>query len=184
MENWKNISGTDGEYQVSDEGRIRRVYRSEISFKRNGSRYKYLKPTRHKGHGTDYLSVVLSRFQRRELVHRLVAKEFIDNPNNYPQVNHINGIGTDNRVCNLEWCTNRQNALHAKANDRTNPNFKGKPIRCVETGMEFGSSFEAADYVNHERFKDSHRIKSLATNIRACVYGKRPMAYGYHWEQF
>lgn len=182
MERWKTISDTDGRYQVSDEGRVRRVLTTSKAIAKYGN-YRYLKLVKHKGNRTDYFDIALGG-KRRELVHRLVAQAFIPNPNNYPQVNHINGDGKDNRVCNLEWCTNRQNALHAKENGWTNPNFKGKPIRCIETGMEFGSSFEAASYINENKFGNSHRIKSIATNIRACAYGKRPMAYGFHWEQF
>lgn len=183
MEIWKDINWLEGNYQVSNEGRVRRVYNDPRTARINNSQYRYLKPIRHHGHGTDYLDIALGGKNVRQLVHRLVAIAFIDNPDNLPQVNHKNGNGMDNRVENLEWCTNRQNALHAKANGRTNPYHEGVDLRCKETGQCFGSSFEAADYINHSKYQDSRRIKSLACNIRAAASGKRPIAYGYHWER-
>lgn len=179
MEIWKDIDGTNGRYQVSSEGRVRRVF-TDPRYVRKYDGFRYMKLVRHKGKRTDYLAVALGG-ERQELIHRLVANAFLPNPEHLPQVNHINGNGCDNRVENLEWCTNRENALHAKENGWTRPYKEAVPIKCMENGIVFGSSFEAADFVNRTKYMDSHRIKSLACNIRLCANGNRPSAYGYHW---
>ena len=110
---WKDVVGYEGYYQVSNLGRVRSLDREvplgETTKKNKG---KIRKQVPHK---KGYLMLNLSKNKEVKgyLVHRLVALHFVDNPNDYPEVNHINGIKDDNRAANLEWCTRKQNLSHA-----------------------------------------------------------------------
>ena len=101
MEIWKDIEGFEGKYQVSSWGRVRNAITECI-----------IKPYRnHKG----YLKIGLTKGDKcvKFRLHRLVAKAFIPNPDNLPQVNHKDGNKANNSFTNLEWVTNIDNAQHA-----------------------------------------------------------------------
>lgn len=117
---WKAVEGYEKRYLVSNLGRIKRPTRIEVRNNRARRPQEYrikeafLKcPINKEGYRNLNLKNGVHVKSKLERVHRLVAKAFIPNPKNLPFVNHINGIKTDNRVENLEWCTPQYNAKHA-----------------------------------------------------------------------
>lgn len=100
LEIWRDIDGYDGKYQVSTWGRVRSA---------NG----ILKPYEN---SKGYLKIGLTKDGecRKHRVHRLVAEAFIENPENYPQVEHIDGNNQNNSITNLMWVNNEINTLRAR----------------------------------------------------------------------
>jgi hypothetical protein len=106
---WKNLEKFEG-YQVSNLGNIRSVDRYRKGKNNTLAKIKGRSLTIRKNK-RGYLECRIKNIDK--VIHRLVAQTFILNPKFKPQVNHINGIKTDNRSENLEWCTNSENQIHA-----------------------------------------------------------------------
>ena len=155
-ERWKDIQGFEGLYQISDWGRVKALART-LPHKTYGQwtiKEKILKPSLNGKNSRGYLFVVL--FDRNKKIHnarihRLVAKHFVNNPNEdiYTQVDHIDGNKTNNYYKNLEWVTPLENTRRALNNGlipakSTDKRYCMKKVICIETGKIFNSVKEAA----------------------------------------
>lgn len=145
QEIWKPVPGYEGYYEVSSLGRIRSIDRCTKN--RWGSetfhRSQVMKCRIFKN---GYAHVKLTKDGKRyePSVHRLVAIAFIPNPNELPQVNHIDGDKANNTVQNLEWCTGSENQLHSRRVLNRVCGLPRKAVMCLETGITYESSHHAA----------------------------------------
>ena len=156
-EEWRDIPGYEGLYQVNRTGEVRNK-KSQLLKHRNNDR--------------GYPHVWLSKNGKLKAiaVHRVVASAFVANPEDFPEVNHINGVKTDNRAENLEWCTisyNRKHSSYILNNESGKPK---RPVICLDTGVMYPSVAEAA-----------RAVSGFKQNITRCCQGKRNTTQGLRW---
>lgn len=124
---WKDVNEFENQYQISNFGRLRSKSRKiNSSISRCGFRiYKAkIRSQQDNGNGYKQCSVQIKRKRYIEYTHRLVAKYFLSNPENKHEVNHIDADKSNNSVSNLEWCTLKENRLHAIKNGLINKGEK------------------------------------------------------------
>lgn len=151
---WKDIKGFEGLYKISNTGKI-------LSLKyKNGRKPTLKKPNLCK---EGYYVINLCKDYKNKIcrVHRLIAEAFIPNPENKPQVDHINAVRTDNRIENLRWVTNFENSRNPITYEKIKKNGREKielakkacmkKIRCVETGKIYDCRKQVIDELGGEK---------------------------------
>ena len=165
IEIWKDIVGYEGKYKVSNNGNIKAT-----SYNRMGK--ERILSGRITG-GYSRIALYNNGKVANKYVHRLVAEHFIQNPNNYKEVNHIDGNKLNNHVDNLEWVSAKQNSTHAVMTKlRILPTYKviqrNKNRLVIQ---EWNSISEICNQYGYE-----------SSMIYKCCENKLDSAYGYRWE--
>ena len=168
MEEWRDIEGYEGLYQVSSEGRVRSV--------RN---QKLMKPkTDKKGYKVIQFSV--NGEKKGFKVNRLVAQAFIENPNNLPCTNHKNCITDDNRVENLEWCDYLYNNHYGNRIEKASGKMVNNPrISKVVYKYTLDGQF-VAQYPSANEAQRDMGIR-YSKGVSMCCRGINKTYKGYRW---
>lgn len=170
MEEWKNISNFPN-YQVSSFGNVKNVKTCKLM--RLNTRCGYLK-----------VSLVSKNSKKDHLVHRLVALEFLDNPENKTDVNHKDKNGLNNNLSNLEWMTRQENNIHRCKGTKITSNKK-KPIFRIDSNtnkvLDKYNSIELAGIWAFDNgfTKSPHNGRNAIGN---CVCGLSNKAYNFKWQ--
>lgn len=189
MEIWKDIKGFEGLYQISNYGNIKSLERTfEYIGKNQFGEFKTIK--KHKEmiikqsiNGNGYYQVCLRKenIKKNLLVHRLIAEAFIDNPDNKPTINHIDGNRLNNSINNLEWATMLEQQIH-RVYYLGHKNIIGEKCRNARIQQQ-KRKVKRSDGIIFDSIKEAaNGNESLRKNINKCVRGHQKTAGGYSWQ--
>lgn len=171
MEIWKDIAGYEGYYKVSNLGRVK-----SLNYRNKGYE-QILKP---KKHNKGYLQIqLMGNGNKTFTIHRLVANAFLENPNNYPCVNHKDENKLNNHVDNLEWCDMKYNAnysisLHPNRNAKRHGRLCERKINQYDKQGKLIKTWENSRNIFLETGMSNWSISE-------CCRGNRKTAYGFIW---
>lgn len=155
---WKEIQGYEGLYAVSSKGRVKNIKTGKV-LKNRINPHGYAIVALYKGNGTKPKAV---------MVHRLVAQAFIPNPENLPQINHIDEDKRNNNVINLEWVSASQNQRHSAHQYSCR-------INQLSLDGELVKEWESSHEIERE-------LGYIYGNIIQCCKGKYKQMYGFKWQ--
>lgn len=194
MENeiWKDVPNYEGYYQVSNLGNVKSLSRKRKAGIENVFailKERYLTPKDNK-HGYLYVDLSKEKNVKRFYIHRLVLMAFLDNYDGSKEVNHINEIKSDNRLCNLELCNHKYNANYGTKIERTKATMiKNDSINKIIMKRNLNGSYGAEKSVIAVKdnivldFKSiseaSRKLGVSAGHICNCCKGIRNIANGY-----
>lgn len=177
---WKDVSGFEGYYKVSNLGRVKSLDRTILS--NNGENMtfcgKILKYRTGK-RGYPYVTLRSPNLKKTVKIHRLVAKAFIPNPKGKPQVNHIDENKLNNKCENLEWCFAKENCNHGTRNIRVGMSGRNSPSKSLPVFQfslcgEFIKRWDSLCEIERQ-------LGFRHSNVGSCCYGRKISMYGYIW---
>jgi len=167
---WKDISGYEGLYQISNMDRVKSFRESNKHF---GKKEHFLKPSLNANGYENVTLYVSPNCKHKFLVHRLVALAFIQNPKNLPCINHKDENRLNNSVDNLEWCTISYNNAYGSARIRGSIT-KGKKVKQY--------TLEGCHIATYNSMFIASSLSGICkTGIKDCCNGKAEQSGGYIW---
>lgn len=174
---WEKIIELNYYYEISNLGNVKSVSRVvKSSVQKNGFRItkEKIKPSQDNGKGYKQLYVQINRKRILFYIHRLVAKYFIENPLNLPEVNHIDGNKSNNSFINLEWVTRKENVNHAFDIGLMKNRKTGKRIKVFQILENDVVLWNSISDASNSLKIDSSSISKVCRNINKT-------AGGYNW---
>ena len=168
-EEWRAVKDYEGLYEVSNIGRIK-----SLNYNGTGKEGLLKQQSNHKG----YKTVMLRKDNKGKTfkVHRLVAEAFIPNPENKPQIDHINCIRDDNRVENLRWVTGKENMENPLTKDKRKAIYSEETKKKMSEAKK-GKSHKSPSIETRNKISKSHKIPIKFIFISITIHTKLHSAY-------